>query len=166
MMNRRNLLTVFSMLVLVAALSSCSSELLDNGDFCTGSLEPWTLCTLPMSGGVGSSMNTPCFYCGYNLRLTGSDCVQQFITPVALPAESLKFGYACPDLHMESGTFTVKVFYTNGSVDTFTMERKTECGPRTEIPLDGIRSVNRVQFSVAGAVASWYVERVSLRWAQ
>lgn len=151
-------------------------ELIRNGFFDSGILEPWTSCHGKLEGGVGP--DNPVFLSDYNLKLLGNDCVEQCFPGVARSSERLGVWVrAYPEGMFERyspedyGTFQVCVQYVDGDVDRTTMTYHTLLGddparfldPKyVTVAVDGEKYVYRVEVRTFGARVPWYTCGFSL----
>lgn len=154
-------------------------ELVVNGFFDSGELEPWTPCGgTPLAGGAVSD-NNPVFVSEFNLRLIGNDCVRQLLARAAIVssgAMSLWLRWYPRGLweHLsaaEVGTFEARVEYAEGGEGAVAMMNRDALfarGPRfldpchMTVAIDPLRCVTGVSLRCYGAVEPWYVSAVSM----
>ncbi|WP_088284752.1 hypothetical protein [Ideonella sp. A 288] len=146
-------------------------ELIRNGYFETGELDPWQPCMGMALEGGGVSEDNPVFLSAFNLRLIENDCVRQ---PLPYHGVATDGGLALWLMvhHVEGacGRFEARIEYSDGgdrSVGSVTHETLHD-RPHPSYPyhlrvaVDPDRYVSAVQLRCVDAAVAWYVCAVSM----
>lgn len=150
-------------------------QLIRNGNFDSGELAPWIVCTDPLNGGV---VDRPIACPGtYNLQLRGNDCVRQTLSHEAVATDNLTLWvrfYTTFVEFMDSttvGTLIVAVFYSDGTLseNSLNFDALMLAGSdrlldprRMTVAIDRGKPVRSVYISTRGTADSWYIGGVSL----
>jgi hypothetical protein len=150
-------------------------ELITNGYFDSGDLEPWEMCSGELEGGIAGDVLG---LCRYNLKLIGNDCVLQVIPGAVVASENLQFwlrwrpiGYFEHVSSEECGALRAVVNYSEGdptlsiiNLDWLRFpDPVTMLDPkRVTVPYDGDRYVVSIQLSAVSAGHPWYISGVTM----
>jgi hypothetical protein len=150
-------------------------ELITNGYFDSGVLEPWEMCSGELAGGIAGDVLG---LCRYNLKLIGNDCVLQVLPRVAIASENLQFwvrwrpiGYVEHISSEECGALRAVINYSEGdpaltiiNIDWLKFpDPVTMLDPkRVTVPSDEDRYVASIQLGAERAGHPWYLSGVTL----
>lgn len=150
-------------------------ELIRNGYFDSGELEPWRPCAGMALEGGGVTDDNFVFLSLYNLRLTGNDCVRQelpYLGRVDGGELSLWTAVHADEWSSGMGRLEARIEYSDGGerdtarVDYHTLhdrEHPYHSYPyKLHLPVDADRYVSAVQLRCVDSVARWYVCAVSM----
>ena len=152
-------------------------ELITNGYFESGLLEPWVSTSGDLVGGVVA--DNPIFISSHNLKLLNNDSVEQTIPATAQATENLSLwvrwrptGYFEHVSVAECGYFEASVHYSEGDSSRTLLnldwlkyhdDPVTMLDPKhVSVAVDFSRQVERVQLRTLDAEHPWFVAGISM----